>query len=194
MRPREGALKIKRTLLPIWEGIISTSSALRWPSFSTTVPENSSSTSTTTSSNGSSSCPFSSRFIKTRGREIDSSKPSRRMVSIRTPSCNSPRPATSNESEESVREILRAMLPSASLHRRSQIMREVTLSPSRPASGESLIEKVMAKVGGSIGCALIDWLTSSAQMVSATVPLTMPATATMSPAWASSRATRSKPR
>lgn len=32
-------------------------------------------------------------------------------------------------------------------------MREVTLSPSRPANGESLTEKVMARVGGSIGCA-----------------------------------------
>ena len=30
-------------------------------------------------------------------------------------------------------------------------MRLVTLSPSRPASGESLIEKVMERVGGSIG-------------------------------------------
>ena len=31
-------------------------------------------------------------------------------------------------------------------------MRLVTLSPSRPASGLSLTEKVMARVGGSIGC------------------------------------------
>ena len=144
-------MKIRRTLLPTWEGIISTNSPRRRPSFSTTVPENSSSTSTTTSSIGSRSWPFSSRFIRTRGREIESSKPSRRMVSIRTPSCNSPLPATSKESVVSVREMRRAILPSASLQSRSQIIREVTLSPSRPASGESLIEKVMAKVGGSIG-------------------------------------------
>ena len=155
MRPREGALKIRRHLLPAWDGIISTSSARRRPSFSTTAPENSSSTSTTTSSTGSRSCPLSSFFIKTRGREMASSKPSRRMVSIRTPSCNSPRPATSKESLLSVREILRAILPSASLQRRSQIIRDVTLSPSRPDKGESLMEKVMAKVGGSIGWALI---------------------------------------
>ena len=31
------------------------------------------------------------------------------------------------------------------------IMREVTLVPSRPASGLSLTEKVIASVGGSIG-------------------------------------------
>ena len=32
-------------------------------------------------------------------------------------------------------------------------MRPVTLSPSVPASGESLTRKIMASVGGSIGCA-----------------------------------------
>ena len=39
-------------------------------------------------------------------------------------------------------------------------MRVVTLSPSRPASGRSLTEKVMESVGGSTGLALIGWITS----------------------------------
>ena len=39
-------------------------------------------------------CAANSTF----GRDTESSKPSRRMVSIRMPSCNSPRPATSIES------------------------------------------------------------------------------------------------
>ena len=47
---------------------------------------------TGTSSMGSRRVPVSGSLRNsTRGRLIDSSKPSRRMVSIRTPSCNSPR-------------------------------------------------------------------------------------------------------
>ena len=37
---------------------------------------------------------LSSFFMTTRGREMPSSKPSRRMVSMRTASCSSPRPET----------------------------------------------------------------------------------------------------
>ena len=48
-------------------------------------------------------------------------------------------------------------------------MREVTLVPSRPASGLSLTEKVIARVGGSIGSAAAASVTSGAQIVSATV-------------------------
>ncbi len=48
-------------------------------------------------------------------------------------------------------------------------MREVTLVPSRPASGLSLTENVIAKVGGSIGSAASGVVTSGAQIVSATV-------------------------
>ena len=61
-------------------------------------------------------------------------------------------------------------------------MRLVTLSPSRPASGLSLTEKVMASVGGSIGWAGRALSTAGSQMVSATVVLVRPAMATMSPA------------
>ena len=74
------------------------------------------------------------------------------------------------------------------------IIREVTLVPSRPASGLSLTEKVMARVGGSIGSAWIATLTSGAQIVSATVVSVSPAMAMMSPAMASSTGRRSRPR
>ncbi len=46
-----------------------------------------------------------------------------------------------------------ATLPSASRSRRSRMTRLCTLSPSWPASGPSLMRKVMVSVGGSIGCA-----------------------------------------
>ena len=73
-------------------------------------------------------------------------------------------------------------------------MRPVTLLPSVPASGESLTRKVMASVGGSIGCAWIGTSIVGSQMVWATVASGSPAMATMSPASASSTGTRSRPR
>ena len=60
--------------------------------------------------------------------------------------------------------------------------RLVTLSPSVPASGESLTMKDMVTVGGSIGWAWIGFDHQAPQKVSATVPFTRPAMATMSPA------------
>ncbi len=130
----------------------------------------------------------------TRGREIDNSKPSRRIVSIKTPSCNSPRPATSKASFSRLSRTWIATFPSASRNRRSPITREVTFAPSRPASGLSLTEKVIARVGGSIGSAASGAVTSGAQIVSATVVSASPATAMMSPACASSIGRRSSPR
>ena len=73
-------------------------------------------------------------------------------------------------------------------------MRPVTLSPSVPASGESLTRNVMASVGGSIGCAGIGVSTDGSQIVIGTVAFGSPAMATMSPASASSTGTRSMPR
>ena len=73
-------------------------------------------------------------------------------------------------------------------------MRPVTLSPSVPASGESLTRNVIASVGGSIGCAGIGVSTDGSQIVIATVAFGSPAIATMSPASASSTGTRSRPR
>ena len=135
-----------------------------------------------------------SRSNSTFGRDTDSSKPSRRMVSIRMPSCNSPRPATSMESFSVDSEMRSATLPSASRNSRSRITRLCTLSPSVPASGESLMRKVIASVGGSIGCAGSGSSTSGAQIVCETVASGRPAMATMSPASASSTAVRSRPR
>ena len=67
------------------------------------------------------------------------------MVSIRMPSCNSPRPATSKASFSVDSLIRSATLPSASRSSRSRITRLCTLSPSLPASGESLMRNVIAK-------------------------------------------------
>ena len=79
-----------------------------------------------------------------------------------------------------------ATLVSASRISRSRMTRLWTLSPSRPASGESLMPKVTLIVGGSIGWAGIGAPTATSVMVSATVALLMPARLTMSPASATS--------
>ena len=73
-------------------------------------------------------------------------------------------------------------------------MRLVTLSPSRPASGESFTEKVMERVGGSTGVGIDRRISSGSQIVSATVVCSSPAMAMMSPASALSIDTRSMPR
>ena len=116
------------------------------------------------------------------------------MFSISTASCSSPRPATSKASLPSVSRTCSATLPSASFCSRSQIRRLVTLSPTRPASGLSLTEKVMDRVGGSIGWAASASVTFGAQSVSATVAWVSPAMATISPASALSIGCRSRPR
>ena len=173
--------------MPAPEGPMSFISALRADNFSITTPEYSSSTSIMTSSIGSIRSPVSGSFWKTtRGREIATSKPSRRMFSMSTPSCNSPRPATSKASFSAVSVTRIATLDSASRSRRSRITRDCTLVPSRPASGESLTLTVMEMVGGSIGCAGKASVSSMAHKVSATVAFDRPAMATMSPASAPS--------
>ena len=72
--------------------------------------------------------------------------------------------------------------------------RLVTLSPSVPASGLSLTEKVIDSVGGSIGCACSGSTSSGLASVSATLNFSRPAMATMSPATASSIGECSMPR
>ena len=117
---------------------MSFSSAFRALSFSMTMPENSSSTSIITSSMGSRRWPVSSFWNTTRGRLMETSKPSRRMPSMSTPSCSSPRPATSKASFSEVSVTRMATLDSASLCRRAAMTRLCTLSPSLPARGLSL--------------------------------------------------------
>ena len=75
----------------------------------------------------------------------------------------------------SILAILSATLPSASRSSRSRMTRLCTLSPSVPASGESLMRKVIARVGGSIGCAGSGSVTSGAQIVCDTVASGSPA-------------------
>ena len=116
------------------------------------------------------------------------------MVSIRTPSCSSPRPATSKASGCAVSLTRMATLPSASANSRARISRDVSLVPERPASGESLTAKIMASVGGSTGWAGSAASTAGSHSVSATLASPKPAMATMSPARASSIGWRSSPR
>src|SRR5687767_11262270 len=104
-----------------------------------------------------------------------SSKPSRRIVSIRTPSWSSPRPATSNESLSALSVSRIDTLPSASRSSRSRIIRLVTFDPSRPAIGESLTLKVIARVGGSIFWAWSGSVTDGSTIELETVALVRPA-------------------
>ncbi len=90
--------------------------------------------------------------------------------------------------------ISRATLPSASRIRRSRMTRLCTFEPSVPASGPSLMRKLMVSVGGSMGWAAMGSVTAGSQMVSATVALVRPAMEMMSPAMPSSIDWRSRPR
>ena len=69
---------------------------------------------------------------RTSGRDTVSSKPSRRICSIRTASWSSPRPRTSNVSPDSVGWTSIETLPRTSRSRRALIWRLVTYLPSRP--------------------------------------------------------------
>lgn len=68
------------------------------------------------------------------------------------------------------------------------------MSPSRPASGESLTLTVIAMVGGSIGRAFNGSVTDWSHRVSATLAVVRPAMEMISPAEASSTGTRLIPR
>ena len=89
--PRVGILNSSRVCPSLV--FISTISPFRCESISITVPQNSSGTSMIACSIGSNVFPFSSRII-TSGRDTCSSNPSRRIFSISTERCNSPRPDT----------------------------------------------------------------------------------------------------
>ena len=144
------------------------------------------------SSSGSLRTP-SSTWVMTSGFEMPSSKPSRRMVSIRIASCSSPRPRTLKESAESVGSTRIETFVSSSFSSRSLMLREVTQRPSRPAKGEVLTEKTIEIVGSSMCRG------GSGDGVSAEVtvsPIWMPskpARATISPQAASSASMRFSP-
>ena len=119
------------------------------PNTSIILPAYSLGTSTVASSIGSSLFPFSSFLIRTRGRPTWNSNPSRRMVSIKTDRCKTPRPATSTPDLSSSSVMRIEMLLSASFIRRSFSWRAPTMSPSRPTSGLVLASKTTAIVGSS---------------------------------------------
>mmetsp|Transcript_21271 Transcript_21271/g.34364 ORF Transcript_21271/g.34364 Transcript_21271/m.34364 type:complete len:473 (+) Transcript_21271:1140-2558(+) len=197
MSPRLGHRKQRRVLPPSPPPItMSVSSPLRRLNASMTPPTCSSSTSATTSSSGSSFLPVSGSVLyRTTGGEIESSNFSRRMFSMRTPRCSSPRPCTSNLSPlpPSTCSTRSATLVSASAMSRSQMVRPVRFLPSRPPRRESLTPKVIFNVGGSMGLAARGSSTASDATVSVTVARFSPATETMSPAAALSSGTRTPP-
>ena len=143
----------------------------------------------TTSSIGSNFSPFSFVCMTTRGRDTDNSNPSRRIVSIKIPNCNSPRPETSNASLLALCVTRSAMFVSASRNNLSPIIRDVNFLPLCPANGDVFTKNVIVSVGGSIGIAGIGSVTDGSHNVSATVAFENPAITTISPADALSRET-----
>ncbi|MNO97793.1 hypothetical protein D3C76_895140 [compost metagenome] len=191
IRPRAGMLYSRRTR-PLPSGTMLVRSPLRRPISSMTLPWDSSGMSMVTFSNGSCFTPLTSRMI-TSGRPTAISKPSRRMVSIRTDRCSSPRPETLNLSAESPSSTRSATLYSSSLSRRSLMLRLVTNLPSLPQNGESLTWKVIETVGSSTVSGFIASTLFMSHRVSEMNSSSKPLMQTMSPAWASSTSTRCRP-
>ena len=136
----------------------------------------------------------STSFWTTSGRDTPISKPSRRIVSMRTDRCSSPRPDTTNLSGVSPGLTLRATLCINSCSRRSLMFRVVTYFPSRPAKGESLTINVMLTVGSSTLKAGNASTCSGSQRVSEIPRPSMPFMQTMSPAPAKEVSICSRPR
>ena len=157
-----------------------------------TVPIYSSGTSMVTSSIGSHFSPLISEY-STVGLEQVSSYPSRRILSIRTERCISPRPATRKLSVVSPSVTRRDTSRSSSRYRRSRRWREVTNLPSLPAKGESLTEKVISIVGSETLTNSSGSTAVGAQTVSPILMSSAPENATMSPIFASGTCTRFSP-
>mmetsp|Transcript_2665 Transcript_2665/g.10558 ORF Transcript_2665/g.10558 Transcript_2665/m.10558 type:complete len:305 (-) Transcript_2665:703-1617(-) len=199
MSPREGHKNSSFVLPPSPAPCcMSRSSPFRAVSASITPPTCSSSTSAVNSSSGSSFFPgrSGSGLYRTAGGDTESSKFSRRIVSISTPRWSSPRPCTSKRSPPppSTCSTRSATLVSASATSLSQMTRPVRFFPSRPPSFESFTPKVIFSVGGSIGDAQSGSVTLGAATVSVTVAALRPATLTMSPALARLSGDRAPPR
>jgi hypothetical protein len=150
----------------------------------------SSGTSTVTRSTGSWTTP-STRRRRTCGWPTVSSKPSRRIISTRIASCSSPRPCTSQESGRSVSSTRIETLPTSSVSSRARTWRAVSLSPSRPASGEVLMPTVTDSDGSSTRMTGSGRGSSGSASVSPIVTSGRPATAMISPGPASWAETRS---
>jgi hypothetical protein len=128
IRPRAGTVNSMR-IRPLPSSTMSVSSPLRRPICSITEPWCCSSTSKITLSNGSCFSPSIS-FMITSGRDTPSSKPSRRMVSISTDRCSSPRPDTLKRSGVGPRLHAQGDVVDQFFFQRSLMLREVTYLPS----------------------------------------------------------------
>ena len=129
----------------------------------------------------------------TSGRLTCNSKPSRRMFSMSTASCNSPRPATSITSATSVLEILILTFPRISLFKRSRRWRLVRYLPSRPAYGDVFTPKLMRSTGSSTSSRGRATGLSTDAMVSPTSTSSIPDKMNKSPATISVASERSMP-
>ena len=105
-----------------------------------TTPMYSSGISTVSISTGSMSLPSTVR-VTISGLPTASSNPSRRIISMRMASCNSPRPMTVKVSGAFCSTRMETLV-SSSLSRRSARLREVTYWPSRPQNGEVLTDEL----------------------------------------------------
>mmetsp|Transcript_17582 Transcript_17582/g.59758 ORF Transcript_17582/g.59758 Transcript_17582/m.59758 type:complete len:201 (-) Transcript_17582:843-1445(-) len=185
MSARDGTWNMSLLRTPV--SLYSLSSPFLCVSFSMMSPVYSVSTSTTTSSMGSSISPSSVSFMSTLGGETHSSKPSRRMASMRMPSCSSPRPWTSIDSPSPAGRMVTVTLFSVSFTSRLWICPAVScVPPPLPERGPSLGPKDMEMTGGVSGGDASGEVTPRAQTVSETaaVSAVAPASAseTMSPA------------
>ena len=173
-------------------GVILNISPFRRVTISMAFPETFSGKSMVNSSIGSCFTPSIS-FIITCGCPICNSYPSRRMVSIKTERCNTPRPKTINLSADPVSCKRMARLRSNSFSKRSLICLEVTNFPSFPKKGESLMVNNILMVGSSIAIVGKASGFSASAMVSPISNPSNPITAQISPALTSSTFLRPKP-
>ncbi len=137
------------------------------------------------SSTGSHFTPSISLII-TWGCPICNSYPSRRIVSMSTERCKTPRPKTMNLSALPVSSTRNAKFFSNSFAKRSLIWREVTNLPSFPKKGESLIVNNILMVGSSMAIVLSASGFSKSATVSPISKPSIPTRAQISPAFTSS--------
>ena len=159
---------------------------------STAVPEYSSGKSMVNSSIGSHFTPSIS-LITTCGWPTCNSYPSRRIVSIRTDKCITPRPKTCHLSAVAPDSTRIAKFFSNSLFNRSWMWREVKNLPSFPKNGESLMLNNILIVGSSISIVCNGSGFSASQTTSPISKPSMPVNAQMSPACTSDTFLRSIP-
>lgn len=190
--PRLGTMKSIRTQPAAWL-VISSMRPLRAAISWVMAPTNSSGQSIVIASNGSCSWPSMVR-VTTCGLPTVSSKPSRRICSTSTARASSPRPCTSQASGRPMSTTRMLTLPTSSWSSRLRTSRAVSLWPGTlPASGEVLVPMVTEIAGSSTVIRGSAWAWSGSARVSPIMISGSPATATMSPAIASSVGLRSTP-